>query len=226
MDRANKRAGRVGCTRHLRPLPALVVHTDRSMTSHSVCNLFFWSICKPSRTMRAPLLVLLAAAAVAAAAAATAEPAHPAHGQLRAHERVMLQEGGEWRDQPGGCRAEGPVAARLRAPPVSPARMHAPRLRPLPATSHLHLSPLTPPAPHSLADRAVQGAPSPAGGPQGGKGQKEGGAKQGGGGGGGGKNNGPKIAASLSEWTNDTMSNDGWLTMSFVVAWFAGAVQL
>lgn len=71
----------------------------------------------------------------------------------------------------------------------------------------------------------MTGAPAPAGAPQGGKGQQEGGAKQaGGGGGGGGKgNSGPKIAASLSEWTDDTLSNDGWLMMSFVVAWFAGA---
>ncbi|KAI7837697.1 hypothetical protein COHA_008490 [Chlorella ohadii] len=73
--------------------------------------------------------------------------------------------------------------------------------------------------------RAMTGAPAPAGVPQGSKGQQEGGAKQaggGGGGGGGGKgNSGPKIAASLSEWTDDTLSNDGWLMMSFVVAWFA-----
>ena len=90
------------------------------------------------------------------------------------------------------------------------------------------ISPSTPPLesdPPADGKRAMTGAPAPAGAPQGGKGQQEGGAKQaGGGGGGGGKgNSGPKIAASLSEWTDDTLSNDGWLMMSFVVAWFAGA---
>lgn len=76
----------------------------------------------------------------------------------------------------------------------------------------------------------MKSAPAPAGAPQGGKGQKEGGGKQGsggdkeGGGKGGKGNSGPKNVASLSKWTEDTASTDGWLMMSFVVAWFAGDV--
>lgn len=169
----------------------------------------------------AVLFVLLAAVAAAAHAAAQAggQPAHFAQEKRIAAR--MLHEGGERRSRAANERPWGP--------PAPAAGMHAPG-GVHPVGGQIISPPGTPPlASYPPADgkRVMAGAPAPAGAPQGGKGQQEGGAKQGGGkqgGGGGGKgNSAPKIAASLSRWTDDTLSNDGWLMMSFVVALFAGA---